>query len=75
MSNEQMQVKEFSKQVSRALGQEKLGTLSARQKVHLNKALGRLVDSKPLDKITDKEIEGQYNLVVDHLSPAAYEVR
>ena len=75
MSNEQTQVKEFSKQVSRALGQEKLGTLSARQKVHLNKALGRLVDSKPLDKITDKEIEGQYNLVVDHLSPAAYEVR
>lgn len=75
MQIEKMQVKKFSKQVLRALGQEKLEALSQRQEVHLDKALGRLMDSKSLDKITDQEIQGQYDLIVDHISPLAYEVQ
>jgi len=57
------------------LGQERVSALSNRQDKALSQAYKRLLDQKPVDQISDAEILGQYELVVDHLSPAAYEVR
>ena len=73
MNNEEMQVKEFSKRVLKVLGQNKVEGLSQRQAVILDKSLGRLLDKKPLDQITDAEILGSYEVIVDHVSPLAYE--
>ena len=75
MQNEQTQVNEFLMKISKALGQERLEGLSPRQEAHLDQALSRMMQQKPVDQISDAEILGQYELVVDHLSPAAYEVR
>ena len=74
MQKDQAQLDAFSKKVSRALGKERLQTLSQRQAAHLNQAFARLLDRKPLDQITDEEILGQYEVIVDHVSPLAYEV-
>jgi hypothetical protein len=75
MQIEQTQARKFSTKISQALGQQKLQTLSQRQAAHLNQALARLLERKSVDQISEAEIQGQYDLVVDHLSPAAYEVR
>lgn len=75
MKKEQTQVKEFSMKVSKALGQDRLQALSLRQEKHLDQALYRLLGRKPAAQISEAEIQGQYDLVVDHLSPLAYEVR
>ena len=56
------------------LGGEKIGALSKRQAMHLNKAFHRLIDSKPLTDITDMEILVQYELTVNHTSPLVYEI-
>jgi len=74
MNNEEMLIKEFSKRVLRVLGQKKVDSLSRRQAVILNKSLGRLLDEKPIDQISDEEIVGSYEVIVDHVSPLAYEV-
>ena len=73
MNNEEMQVKEFSKRILKALGQKRLQELSPRQEHHLDVSLTRLLDKKPLDQITDAEILGSYEVIVDHVSPLAYE--
>ena len=74
MNNEEMLIKEFSKRVLRVLGQKKVDSLSRRQAVILDKSLGRLLNKKPLDQISDEEILGSYEVIVDHVSPLAYEV-
>ena len=74
MNNEEMLVKEFSKRVLRVLGQKKVDSLSRRQAVILDKSLGRLLNEKPIDQISDEEIVGSYEVIVDHVSPLAYEV-
>ena len=66
--------KKFSIKISKALGQQQLQALSQRQAAHLNQALGRLLKRKSVDQISEVEIQGQYELVVYHLSPLAYEV-
>ena len=75
MSKEQTQVSEFLTRVLKVLGQEKTSAPSNRQDKILSQALRRLYDRKPSNQISDQEILGQYDLVVDHLSPKAYEVR
>jgi hypothetical protein len=57
----------------RVLGQERVSSLSNRQDKILSKSYGRLLDKKPLDQITDEEILGSYEVIVDHVSPLAYE--
>lgn len=74
MQKEQTQVRKFSVKISKALGQQKLQTLSQRQAAHLNQALGRLLKRKSVGQISEVEIQGQYDLVVEHLSPLAYEI-
>ena len=74
MNNEEMLIKEFSKRVLRVLGQKKVDSLSRRQAVILDKSLGRLLNEKPIDQISDEEIVGSYEVIVDHVSPLAYEV-
>ena len=56
------------------LGGEKIGALSERQAVHLNKAFRRLIEDKSMEQISDMEILGQYELTVNHTSPLSYEV-
>ena len=56
------------------LGSENISALSTRQAVHLNKAFLRLIERKSTENITDMEILGQYELIVNHTSPLAYEV-
>ena len=73
MNNEEMQVKEFLKRVLKVLGQERTSALSDRQDRLLSQSYGRLLDKKPLDQITDAEILGSYEVIVDHVSPLAYE--
>ena len=68
------QVAKFSMKVSKALGQEKLQTLSVRQAAHLNQSFKRLLDRKSVDQITDDEIVGSYEVITQHVSPLAYEV-
>ena len=75
MSKEQTQASEFLTRVLQVLGQEKTSALSDRQDKILSQALRRLLNRKSSSQITDAEILGQYDLVVDHLSPKAYEVR
>jgi len=75
MTKEQTQVRAFLTRISKVLGQERTSVLSDRQDKILSKAYRRLLDSKPLDKISDQEILGQYELVTEHLSPIAYEQR
>ena len=74
MNNEEMLIKEFSKRVLRVLGQKKVDSLSRRQAVILDKSLRRLLNEKPIDQISDEEIVGSYEVIVDHVSPLAYEV-
>ena len=74
MNNEEMQVKEFSMRILKVLGQNQVEGLSRRQAVMLDKSLGSLMDKKPLDQISDEEIVGSYEVIVDHVSPLAYEV-
>ncbi len=74
MNNEEMLIKEFSKRVLRVLGQKKVDSLSRRQAVMLDKSLGSLLDEKPIAQISDEEIVGSYEVIVDHVSPLAYEV-
>ena len=59
----------------RVLGGEKIGALSKRQALHLNKSLRRLIYGKSIEEITDMEILGLYEIVVNHTSPKAYEIR
>ncbi len=56
------------------LGRDKIGALSKRQALHLNKSLRRLRGSKQMADITDLEILGLYEIVVNHTSPLAYEI-
>ena len=56
------------------LGGEKIGALSKRQALHLNKSLRRLRGSKQMADITDLEILGLYEIVINHTSPLAYEI-
>ena len=74
MNNEEMLVKEFSMRILKALGQEKLQELSPRQEHHLDVSLTKLLDKKPIAQISDEEIVGSYEVIVDHVSPLAYEV-
>ena len=74
MNNEEMLIKEFSKRILSVLGQEKVSSLSNRQDKILSKSYYRLLNEKPLDQITDAEILGSYEVIVDHVSPLAYEV-
>lgn len=75
MSKEQTQASEFLTRVLQVLGQEKTSALSDRQDKILSQALRRLLNRKSSSQITDAEILGQYDLVVEHISPKAYEVR
>lgn len=74
MNKEQTQVSAFLSRVLKVLGPEKTSALSDRQDRMLSQAYRRLLDRKPAAQISEAEIRGQYDLVVDHLSPAAYEV-
>ena len=74
MQKEQTQVSAFLMRVSQVLGQERTSALSNRQDKILSQAYRRLLDLKTADKISDAEIQGQYDLVVEHLSPLAYEI-
>ena len=67
--------KEFLLRVADVLGDEKVLVLSDRQDAALALSLKRLLERKPAEEVTDEEIVGQYDLVVYHLSPLAYEVR
>ena len=60
--------------LARVLGGEKIGALSERQALHLNKSLSRLIYSKPMEEITDMEVLGLYEIIVKHTSPKAYEI-
>ena len=46
-----------------------------RQVSQLNKAHVPLLKRKPLDHIAEQYILCQYEVIVDHVSPHAYEVR
>jgi hypothetical protein len=74
VQKDQAQLDAFSKRISQVLGAEKLQAVSRRQEAFLNQAFDRLMKRKPLDQITDEEILGQYEMIVDHVSPLAYEV-
>ena len=65
---------EFLARIIKVLGKERTSALSDRQDRILSQAYKRLLDRKPLDMITDEEIKGQYEMVIEHLSPLAYEV-
>ena len=58
----------------RVLGGEKIGALSERQALHLNKSLLRLIYGKSMEEITDIQILGQYEIVVNYTNPKAYEI-
>ena len=67
--------KNWTLRLVKVLGGKRIGALSKRQAIHLNKAFHRLIDSKTLTDITDMEIRGQYELTVNHTSSLAYEIR
>lgn len=74
MQTEQTQEQKFLNRISRVLGPKKTSALSARQDKLLSQAYFRLLKEKPESQISDAEILGQHELVVEHTSPIAYEV-
>ena len=74
MQKEKTPEQRFLSRVSKVLGPEKASALSDRQDKMLSRAYWRLLNSKPEDQISDAEILGQHELVVEHTSPIAYEV-
>ena len=49
--------------------------MSVRQAAHLNQSFKCLLDRKSVDKISDEEIVGQYEIITQHVNPLAYEVQ
>ena len=74
MQTEQTPAQRFLNRVSKVLGPEKTSALSQRQNKMLSQAYWRLLNRKAEDQISDAEILGQHELVVEHTSPIAYEV-
>ena len=75
MQTDQAQVAKFLMRISKALGPERTSALSDRQDRLLSQSYRRLMDRKPVDQITDDEIVGSYEVITQHVSPLAYEVR
>ena len=72
--NEQEQLKEYSKQILRVLGPERMSLPTKRQKAFLNRAYNRLLEREgSLEEISDEEILGAFQLVMLHGSPIALE--
>ena len=65
---------ELAHKISKALGPEKLQTLSVRQAAHLNQSFKRILNRKSVEQISDEEIVGAYEIITQHVSPLAYEV-
>lgn len=75
MQTEQTPAQRFLNRVSKVLGPEKTSALTERQDKMLGQAYFRRLKGDPEGQISDAEILGQYELVVEHTSPIAYEVR
>ena len=72
--NEQEQLKEYSKQILRVLGPERMSLPTKRQKAFLNRAYNSLLEEEgSLEEISDEEILGEYERVMLHSSPIALE--
>ena len=63
----------FVDKVHFALGANRINALTERQVKFLNRCLEDLKNKKCVFDITFAEIEGQYELVTEHLSPAIME--
>jgi hypothetical protein len=74
MQTEQTPEQRFLNRVSKVLGPERVSALSTRQDKMLSQAYFRRLKGDPEGQISDAEILGQYELVVEHTSPIAYEV-
>ena len=64
----------FLNRVSKVLGLERTSALTERQNKMLGQAYFRRLKGDPEDQISDAEILGQHEVVVEHTSPIAYEV-
>ena len=72
--NEQEQLKEYSKQILRVLGPERMSLPTKRQKAFLNRAYNSLLEEEgSLEEISDEEILGEFERVMLHSSPIALE--
>ena len=63
----------FVDKVYMALGNDRIDSLSEKQRRLLNNALYRLREYKSVFDITLKEIVGQYELVTEYISPLSVE--
>ena len=63
----------FVDKVYMALGNDRIDSLSEKQRRLLNNALYRLREYKSVFDITLKEIVGQYELVTEYMSPLSVE--
>ena len=63
----------FVDKVYMALGNDRIDSLSKKQRRLLNNALDRLKASRSVFDITLEEIVGQYELVTEHMSPLSVE--
>lgn len=63
--------KAISDKAVRVIGSEIILAMSAAQRRLLNRALTKIVErTGSASKITDEEIEGQYEMIVEHARPA-----
>ena len=60
--------------IQNALGLQRISSLSAKQRVLLEKAYAKLLSKKDITEISDNEILGQYELITEHLFPVGVEI-
>lgn len=74
IDSQQEQLKEYSKQILRVLGPERMSLPTKRQKAFLNRAYSSLLEEEgSLEEISDEEILGEFERVMLHSSPIALE--
>ena len=66
--------KQFWRLALLVLGADKINALSEKQARLLDRCLARLFLRKPIYKMTEEEILGQYELVTVHIAPIEYEI-
>ena len=65
---------EYSTRILKALGDQRLQATSARQRRLMDRAYSRLLEERgSLEKITDEEIVGIYELITEEVSPIELE--
>ena len=65
---------EYSTRILKALGDQRLQMTSARQRRLMDRAYNRLLEKRrSLEKITDEEIVGIYEMITEEVSPIELE--